>query len=212
MNRQWLWISIAILLGGYGFVAGASSFYINGSAATVGKKWITLEDVRFYLAVQRYLADEKEIVSPTDADTLKKALRKLIFEEMLLEEMSSLHVAGSGAGEPERKIKARRSKDRSGSWEKLLRRFHRTEAQVVERVRREIDARKFLERKVETLSPQITSADIDRQQRLNPQKFSGPAGRSEALAELKRKKTEDGLEEWIRFLRDKYGVANYFEG
>lgn len=213
MKLHWLLILGWILSGPIG--SSAAPYFIDGTAATVGKTLVTLEDVRFFRAVQKYLAEDKPGAAGETPEELRKALRKLIFEEMLLEEMTSLRVVPSGAAEAERRFRNRRAKDRGGVWKDIARRYRKTEAQFVERIRREIDASHFLERKVQTLSPRITPAEVDRHLHLNSAKFGKypPArARNEALSELKRKRTEEGLEEWIRFLRDKYGVANYFEG
>jgi hypothetical protein len=189
---------------------------VDGTAATVGKVLITVQDAYFFRAVQRFKDNEgTDLFRKEEGDELRRTVQKMIFEQMVYSEMQSFQFEGGGRGEAEKIVHGRRALVKSSLWQRLLSEFGKNESAVIESIARSLKVEKFIQKKVETLTPIITQAEVDRYYNQNKARFEG--GDYEALKPkivllLKKERMQKGLEEWVRFLRDKYGVTNYLAG
>lgn len=184
----------------------------NGTAATVGKTLITVQDARFYRSLNRFVSGEPKMLEPETGEALRKTVQKMAFEEMVFLEMKAIQFDGgtrSQAEEPLRKAKARESK---GGFATLLKTYGRSESEAFERWNRSYQVERFLQKKVETLTPIVTLKEVELYYNQNRERFKGSnfeALRPSIEVLLKKERMRKGLEEWIRFLRDKYGVVNH---
>jgi len=194
----------------------ATTYLVNGVAATVGKTLITVGDAYFYRALQRFREGSGDTLRVPEGEELKRTIRKIIFEEMVLGEMKSLHIEERATGsEISAALKRDGSRARERQWKALLAHFGKSESAALEVIGRGLTIDKFMQRKIETLTPIITQADVDRYIKQNEARFHGSDPqvlRSNIVLLLKKEHTQRGLEEWLRFLRDKYGVTNYLDG
>jgi len=194
------------------------TFLVNGVAATVGKSLITVQDAYFFRALLRFRAGESNLLQPEEGEDLKRTVRKMVFEEMVLAEMNSLHIEerASSAEIAEALSGGRaRSVPRDRQWKGLLSHFGKSESAAYDVVGRSLAVDKFMVRKIETLTPIITQADVERYVKQNETRFRGSDTeklKPGIVTLLKKERTQKGLEEWLRFLRDKYGVTNYLDG
>ncbi|MBI4403305.1 MAG: hypothetical protein HY537_04050 [Deltaproteobacteria bacterium] len=188
---------------------------IDGTAAVVGKTLITVEDARFYRALHRYKEGLADALNVELVDELKRTVQKMIFEELVFEEMKNLRIEGGGKAEVEKALGAAKEKGRKEKWREILARFGKTEAEGVNRLVKSWQVEKFIQKKVETLTPIITEAEIEKYYRQNQSRFKGEdylSLKQGIVLLLKRQRVEKGLEEWIRFLKEKYAVRNLLEG
>ncbi len=52
----------------------------NGTAATVGKTLITVQDARFYRSLNRFVSGEPKMLEPETGEALRKTVQKMAFE------------------------------------------------------------------------------------------------------------------------------------
>lgn len=193
-----------------------ASFY-NGTAATVGKTLITIQDARFYRALNRFVAGEPKPLEPEQGEALRKTVQKMAFEEMVFLEMKAIQFDGGSAAQLEEPLKRARAREdkRKGTFAAMLKVFGRTEGESLERWSRSVQVERFLQKKVETLTPIVTLKEVETYFNQNRDRFKGSnfeALRPSIEVLLKKERMRRGLEEWIRFLRDKYGVVNHLTG
>jgi hypothetical protein len=214
MGKGWLCGPLLWLFAALGN-AQAAPILVNGIAATVGKALITVQDAYFYRALQRFRDGEGDPLRPEQGEELKRTVRKIIFEEMVEEEMKSLkYEEKSNQAEIRSQLGTEKSRARQRSWEAILQHFGKSETAAVEVLARSQRVDRFIDRKIETLTPIITQADVERYIQQNEARFKGSDVESlkpNIMLLLKKERTQKGLEEWLRFLRDKYGVANYLD-
>lgn len=190
------------------------SFY-NGTAATVGKALITIQDARFYRAINRFVAGESGVLEPENGEALRKTVQKMAFEEMVFLEMKAIQFEGATKAQLEEPLRRARSLDKKKLFQNILKTYGRSENEAVERWNRSVQVERFLQKKVETLTPIVTLKEIETYYNQNRERFKGSnfeALRPSIEVLLKKERMRRGLEEWIRFLRDKYGVVNHLAG
>lgn len=192
-----------------------TSFY-NGTAATVGKTLITIQDARFYRALNRFVSGEAKPLEPENGEALRKTVQKMAFEEMVFLEMKAMQFEGGSRAQVEEPLKRARAQDKSkGTFASILKVYGRTEAESFDRWSRSVQVERFLQKKVETLTPIVTLKEVETYFNQNRDRFKGSnfeALRPSIEVLLKKERMRKGLEEWIRFLRDKYGVVNHLTG
>lgn len=203
-----------LLSAGPSFGAGA---VINGTAATVGKELVTVQDARFYRALQRFREGEAAPLKPEEGEDFRRTVQKIVLEEMVFAEMKNLSTDVGSKTEAEKLIRAQRSKgrDKESLWKEILKRFGKTEAMAVERLYRSLQVERFIQKKVETLTPIVTEAEAERYFKQNQSRFYGSSYdrlKPNIILLLKKERMQKGLEEWVRFLKEKYGVTNLLEG
>jgi hypothetical protein len=191
--------------------AEPSRILVDGTAAVVGKSLITVQDAYFYRALQRYREGTNELFERETGDVLKRTVQKMALEEMVFTEMKSFKLQGEVHSEAEEVVRLRKAKDK-GAWEELLRRYGRSDLSAIERLSKSLSVEHFLERKVETLTPVITEAEAETYFRQNQPRFQGSVFESlkpSIVRILRKERMEKALEDWVHFLRDKYGLTNF---
>jgi hypothetical protein len=81
----------------------------------------------------------------------------MLLEEMVLLEMNSLKIEGVGLKEGDLLVKKEKKKGRAKTWEKLLKRYKKTEKEAITRLAQSIQVENFIQNKVDTLKPIITA-------------------------------------------------------
>jgi hypothetical protein len=185
---------------------------VDGTAAVVGKTLITVQDAYFYRALQRFRDGQPDMFARETGEPLRKTVQKMALEEMVFAEMKSFKLEGTPRAEAHEIIKHRRGKGTDGPWTQLLHRFAKSENGAVEQLSRSLSVEHFLEKKVETLTPIITEAEAESYYRQNQARFPNePFDRLKANITrfLRKQRMEKALEDWVRFLREKYGLTKF---
>lgn len=198
-------------------VWAAKSTLLNGTAAQFGNTLLTIEDVYFIRSVQRFKEGVEDTVQREEGEALRKAIQKVVFEEVVFTEMKNLQYSGGPSKLEVEKWLAQKNKNpkTATSWRAVRSAFGRAENAALERLLRSQQVERFLQKKVDTLTPIITDAEAERYFQQNQTKFKDSTFeklKPNIVMLLKKERMQKGLEEWIRFLRDKYGVTNYLEG
>jgi len=185
---------------------------VNGTAGTIGKTLITVEDLYFYRALQRFIEGSGNPLALEEGVELKKTLQKVLFEEMVYAEMKSFRFEGQTREAAENLIRAQRAlKGKEAVWREILKRFGRSESAAIDRVLKSLDAEKFVQKKAETLTPIITEGEAERYYKQNQSRFQGSTFESlkaNIVLLLKKERMQKGLEEWVNFLKEKYEVSS----
>ena len=189
----------------------AATELLNGAAASVGSKVITVRDAQFYRALQRYREGGSNIFARESGEDLKKTVQKVALEEMVFLEMKSFRYGSSARGEAEKMLRQRRQSDKTNTWSKLLREFNKSESFVIESLSRSLEIEKFLQKKIETLTPVITDAEAERYYRQNASRYPGDleTNRAQVVRDLKFERMQKSLEDWVQALREKYKFVNH---
>ncbi|MEZ4751883.1 MAG: hypothetical protein R3B54_14995 [Bdellovibrionota bacterium] len=187
---------------------------LNGTAAKVGKTIITIEDAYFYHALNSFKAGVEDSLSRPSPAELRKTVQKMIFEEMVALEAQSFKFQEVPKGLAQAQINRQKGKSRPEHWRQILSRFGKTESTALSLLDRSILVERFVQRKVETLTPIITDVEVERYYRQNAARFKDKTvetAKPTIVLILKKQRVENGLEEWIRFLKKKYQVAEFLE-
>jgi len=188
---------------------------VNGTAAKVGTKLITVQEAYFYHSLSAFKKGEPKPLKVLSKLDLKKTVQKMIFEELVVAEARNFKFQAVPVGIARKLINRQKGAGREKTWKSLLARYSKTESAALGRIRKSLLVERFVQRKVETLTPIITALEVERYVRQNQSRFKGKkleAIRPTIVLLLKKQSVEKGLEEWIRFLKKKYQVANYLEG
>ena len=194
---------------------------LNGIAAEVlatGLK-ISVRDAYFYRALQRFREGKSNLFEREKGSSLKNTVQKMLLEEMVYGEMKTLQYTGGSRAIAKTAIDKQR-KDATGKkdWSKLLARFSRTEKRAVDRLWKSMEVDGFIQKKVDTMRPIVTDADVKRyiEQRstkknkaANEKELEGLKGRIRRI--LRKERMRQELEEWIVYLKKKYRVVNYLD-
>lgn len=192
-------------------LAAEKRVLINGIAATIGTTVITIHDVYLYRALQRFCDRQSPAIVSEEGETLKKSVQKVVFEQMVYNELVSFQFAGEGRGTTENMVAKARKEGGDGSWQEILSRFSVSEAEAIDRIYRISQVEKFLQKKVDTLTQVITDAEVEKYFTQNAERFRGSSLeqlKPSIVLLLKKERAQKGLEEWVRFLKDKYRVQN----
>lgn len=186
----------------------AAPSLVNGIAATLGKANLTVQDAQVFRSVLRFLDGTKPTVLLEEGAELKQTVQKLVFEEMVYAESQGFEFEGGSDAQANQALqKAKARPNGLEEWKSILKRFFLTEAEAVAIVKKHFRADRFLQKKVETLTPIVTESEIQRYFRQNATQFSGKKlgqVRGEIVAGVKKDRTEKGLQDWMRYLTDKY--------
>ena len=132
-----------------------------------------------------------------------------------MNELTSFKFEGGPRSEAEKIVRERRAKLKPGLWNQLLSPFGKSEGAVVDAAMKSMRVERFIQNKIETLTPLVTQAEVERYYGQNKARFGTEdydKAKPEIVLLLKRERMQKGLEEWVRFLRDKYGVTNHLAG
>lgn len=184
---------------------------LDGTVAAVGKTIITVREARLYRAIQRFKDREKDTLGEERLEDLKKTAQKIALEEMLRAESKAVQLKSEERSEAERLLLQARQSLGGSLWKMLLARFDVTEQDVVVRLSRSLEAERFLQKKIETLTPIITDAEVESRFKKDPTMKDKKLEtvKSELVLQLKKEQMQKGLEDWIRSLKEKYGFVSY---
>ncbi len=192
------------------------SIVVNGIAAEIAGRPLTLEEVFIHRALDKVKSGQSDLLAVEKGEALHAAVQKMLLEEMVFGEMKSLNFDGGPKAEAT-KILADRRKTQSFrvEWDKFLAHFALGEEKAISLLWRSIQVDKFIEKKVETLTPLLTSDVVDRHLIANNPGWEGmPEDRRRELRQraerlLKKERMGQQLQEWVLRLKRKYSVVQY---
>ncbi len=210
MNRTLLY---SVLL--FCFCLGPSisrGVLINGTAAIVDKRVITIQDAYIFRSLNRIKTGVQPVLSEEEGDELKRTVQKLILEGMVLAEMKNIQKEIAVQSEVTAWLKENSTK-RKGILE-VMKRFDQTEAELAQRMTRTLSADRFVELKIQTVTPVITEDEILKYYKRNEAQFRGRSFdnlKPNIIVLLKKQAVQKSLEEWVKSLKDKYTVTLLLE-
>lgn len=210
MNRTLLYCA---LLFSFGLVPSISrGVLINGTAAIVDKRVITIQDAYIFRSLNRIKTGVQPVLSEEEGDELKRTVQKLILEGMVLAEMKNIQKEIAVQSEVTAWLKENSIK-RKGILE-VMKRFDQTEAELAQRMNRTLSADRFVELKIQTVTPVITEDEILKYYKRNEAQFRGRSFdnlKPNIIVLLKKQAVQKSLEEWVKSLKDKYTVTLLLE-
>jgi hypothetical protein len=193
-----------------------SAIVINGVAAEVAGKPITLEEVYLHRGLSRVKNNELGLLDLEKGEALKNSVQKRVLEQMVTGEMTSLNFDGGPRREAAGLLADRKKKAGFRTeWDKFLNYFRLTEDKAVVLLWRSMQVDRFIEKKVETLSPLLTPDVVDNHLATsNPEWMSLPEPKREELRTrterlLRKERMSEQLKEWVMRLKRKYSVVQY---
>jgi hypothetical protein len=210
VGKWQLWRLLACFFA-IGFSSGLlAAVRVDGLAVLIGKTPLTLQDVYFFRSVERLRSGEtKNLTGIETGKPLVRSIRQLVFEEMVLREIRSQgYDEKRGAEDAAAALRDIQRRNRR-ELQTVLRTFERSEKQALDSIQRHLLVDNFVQRKAETLVTPVTEADIDRYLKQNASRLKGEGQKvkSNVALLLRKERMQQGLEEWIRNLRDKYQVV-----
>lgn len=191
-------------------------FTVDAMAAKIDGQVVTASDARFFLGISRFL-EGSDPLAPEAPGELKGALQRLLLEEMVHSELKALKFDGGPRSAAEQRLADRKKPARAKQWSALLKAYGKTEPQAVDTVWKSLQVERFLQKRVETLTPFVSSSEADDYARrktpdrpLDEKELARM--RPAAMAELKKDKMRKELEDWVLLLKRKYSVINYLDG
>ena len=210
MNRTLLYCA---LLFSFGLVPSISrGVLINGTAAIVDKRVITIQDAYIFRSLNRIKTGVQPVLSEEEGDELKRTVQKLILEGMVLAEMKNIQKEIAVQSEVTAWLKENSTK-RKGILE-VMKRFDQTEVELAQRMARTLSADRFVELKIQTVTPVITEDEILKYYKRNEAQFRGRSFdnlKPNIIVLLKKQAVQKSLEEWVKSLKDKYTVTLLLE-
>lgn len=210
MNRTLLY---SVLLFCFCLVPSISrGVLINGTAAIVDKRVITIQDAYIFRSLNRIKTGVQPVLSEEEGDELKRTVQKLILEGMVLAEMKNIQKEIAVQSEVTAWLKENSIK-RKGILE-VMKRFDQTEAELAQRMTRTLSADRFVELKIQTVTPVITEDEILKYYKRNEAQFRGRSFdnlKPNIIVLLKKQAVQKSLEEWVKSLKDKYTVTLLLE-
>jgi len=185
---------------------------INGTAAIVDKRVITIQDAYIFRSLNRIKTGVQPVLSEEEGDELKRTVQKLILEGMVLAEMKNIQKEIAVQSEVTAWLKENSIK-RKGILE-VMKRFDQTEAELAQRMTRTLSADRFVELKIQTVTPVITEDEILKYYKRNEAQFRGRSFdnlKPNIIVLLKKQAVQKSLEEWVKSLKDKYTVTLLLE-
>ncbi|MCX6102531.1 MAG: hypothetical protein NT000_04625 [Proteobacteria bacterium] len=185
---------------------------INGTAAIVDKRVITIQDAYIFRSLNRIKTGVQPVLSEEEGDELKRTVQKLILEGMVLAEMKNIQKEIAVQSEVTAWLKENSTK-RKGILE-VMKRFDQTEAELAQRMTRTLSADRFVELKIQTVTPVITEDEILKYYKRNEAQFRGRSFdnlKPNIIVLLKKQAVQKSLEEWVKSLKDKYTVTLLLE-
>lgn len=181
---------------------------VNGSAAIINKKAVTIQDAYIYRALLRIKSGLQPVIFEEEGDELKKTVQKLVFEEMVLAEMKNIQKEVNVQSEVDGWFKDR--KDKGRGLELIKSKYGMTDVELKQRISRILATDKFVQLKIDTVTPVITEDEIQKYYRRNEAQFRGRSYdniKPNIIVLLKKQAVQKNLEEWIKSLKDKYEAS-----
>jgi len=191
------------------FVVSATPQLINAIAAKVGDHLITVQDAYFFRGLQRLRAGEHPVVLLETDKNLQSTVRKVMFEQMIVEEAKAVDFKELDPKQVNETVKRLKEAGGGGDWSRLLKTFSVSEAEAVQRVSQGLLAEKFLKKKIESLNPVVTESEIEQYAKNYPEKVKrlGEKNRSLISEALKKERVDKGLQDYVDFLTEKYSAT-----
>jgi len=187
----------------------------NGMAAKVGSYDITIQDAYWYRFLERFVGGSDHPLEMEKGVELRRTVQRLVLEQMVLEEVKDLDMSLPKKAEIQSHLKKSRTKPgRESLFQKALKTLGRTEAEAVEQLTRKAHVDLFLKKKMETLMPIITQAEVMSYLEQNSDKLvkrDGAPIEANVRILLQEQRLERNMEEWVNYLKGKYKVTNYLE-
>lgn len=152
---------------------------------------------------------QKPAVINEQGPELSKTVQKLMFEQMVFAESKSLDF--EGVSESELATQWQKLKKNAIELSSIQKAYSVSESDLKKRLEKTLWSEKFLKKKIDTLTPIITDAEIQRYIKSNPDRFKNKSFeelKPSIEAVLKNERTDKGLQDWIRFLTQKYGASS----
>ena len=185
---------------------------VNGTAAIINKKVVTIQDAFVFRAMQRVKSGQEPIILEEEGDNLKKTVQKIVFEEMVLAEMKSLQKGVNVQNEFSKWFKE--GKEQKKGLQIIKQRYGVGDADLAQIVTRTLTADRFVQMKIETVTPVITEDEAQKYFKRNEAQFRGRSYESlkpNIVVLLKKQAVQKSLEEWVRSLKEKYEVTMLLE-
>lgn len=185
---------------------------VDGAAAVVNKKVVTLQDAFIFRALQRVKSGAQPVVVEEEGEDLKKTVQKLVFEEMVLAEMKLLSKENSIQADSPKWFKE--SKEQKKGLEVIKKKYGVSESELLQRINRTSSADRFVQLKIETVTPVITEDETQKYFKRNEAQFRGRSYENikpNIVIMLKKQSVQKSLEEWVKSLKEKYEVAMLME-
>ncbi|MFM8315919.1 MAG: hypothetical protein ACKOA8_16700 [Deltaproteobacteria bacterium] len=183
-----------------------SSKWVNGTAAIINKKVISIQDAFVYRALQRAKTGMQPVILEEEGDDLRKTVQKIVFEEMVIAEMKNLGKEFNVQSEVAKWI----SGQRGGALDLVKKKYGLSEQDISRKMANTLGADRFVQLKIETVTPVITEEESQKYFKRNEAQFRGKSFESikpNIIVLLKKQAVQKNLEEWIKSLKDKYEVS-----
>jgi len=191
----------------------ARTLLVNGTAAIINKKVVTVQDAFVFRAIQRVKSGQEPIILEEEGDNLKKTVQKIVFEEMVLAEMKSLQKGVNVQNEFSKWFKE--GKEHKKGLQIIKQRYGVSDADLAQKVTQTLTADRFVQMKIETVTPVITEDEAQKYFKRNEAQFRGRSYENlkpNIVVLLKKQAVQKSLEEWVRSLKEKYEVTMLLEG
>lgn len=194
--------------------SSSTPILINAVAGKVGDHLITVQDAYCFRAIQRLRSGEHPVIVFETDKKLKATIQKAMLEQMIVEEAKAVSFKDPDPKQTQDIIKRVKEVSAGAEWKVLLKSFSMSEAEAIKRLNQGVLAERFLKKKVDSLTPVITDAEIDEYSRNYPEKVKnlGEKNRSLIAEALKKERIDKGLQDYIDFLGEKYSAAYLLSG
>jgi hypothetical protein len=185
---------------------------LNGAAAVINKRVVTVQDAYIFRALQRVKAGLQPPILEEEGEELKRTVQKIVFEDMVLAEMKSIQKEIDVRSEVSQWLKEMKEKRRG--VEVIKKRYGLSDNDLSDRIARTLSADKFVQLKIETVTPVITESEVQKYFKRNEAQFRGRSFENlkpNIIVLLKKQAVQKNLEEWIKSLKDKYEVTLLLE-
>ncbi len=205
--RNWF-LNCLVILGSVTSLAQDPGKLMNGTAAIINKKVVTVQDAFIFKALQRLKTGLEPVVLEEEGDELKKTIQKIVFEEMVFAEMKSIQKEINVQNEVDRWFKDKKGKAKG--LELIKKHYSQTDAEILKKIAKTLSADRFVQLKIETVTPVITEDEVQKYFKRNEAQFRGRSYENlkpTIVVLLKKQAVQKNLEEWIKSLKDKYEVT-----
>lgn len=212
---MWVNLKFLSLLLVSNFVFGA--VLIDGIASSVGKSVQTVRDAYLHRALQQFWNDRYEGAPVETGDVLKKTVQRITFEEMILQEMSSLKVHVFSKAQVDEMLKSRKIKNKDATLQKIMARFGvKSKKKVMDQIWRFIEVDGYVQKRAETLAPIVLDVDIEKYYKEHKDQGVLSGKKLENIkpmvAQMIQEETvQKNFQEWIATLLRKYSPIYYLQ-
>lgn len=209
--------SLRVFICVVGFLIGPvsnakSSHLLNALAGRVGKENLTIQDAYIFRALQRFRTGEKPFVFFEKDQALKRTIEKLMFEKMLLAEVKAVEFKDPDPTKAKEFVRQVEASGKSRELASIANEFDLTEEELTQILQQHFLAEAFLQKKLITLTPVITSSEVDAYLLKHPEKVKKLSGdkRSVVSEVIKQERMNKALQDYIDFLTEKYSATLLF--